>query len=273
MGVFMRYGVMAQRKKAEVDIYATQYLTFESPTNNITITPKYNQPGVSLQYSINEGSNWYDILPNSTTSSSKKILFRGKATGNKTLWSSLGYATPWVIDCASANINIYGNINTLLDDDYGSWNLPTTLDNYTFYYIFYQARKIINAENLVLPATTLANYSYGNMFGSCSYLLNAPKLPATTLSDNCYNSMFNGCSKLTTTVPELPATTLKSNCYAYMFKNCSDIKFSETQTGIYQTPWIVPATEDVYYWNRDMFVGTGGTFKSNPKLNTTYYHT
>lgn len=53
MGVFMRYGVMAQRKKAEVDIYATQYLTFESPTNNITITPKYNQPGVSLQYSIN----------------------------------------------------------------------------------------------------------------------------------------------------------------------------------------------------------------------------
>jgi len=74
----------------------------------------------------------------------------------------------------------------------------------------------------VLPATTLANYCYNNMFYNCSSLTTAPVLPATTLANYCYNSMFYNCSSLTT-APELPATTLANECYSYMFFNCPNV--------------------------------------------------
>ena len=79
---------------------------------------------------------------------------------------------------------------------------------------------LISAEDLVLPATDLADDCYAFMFNGCSNLVRAPKvLPAKVLADNCYYNMFGGCSSLTTT-PKLPATTLAERCYAYMFYGC-----------------------------------------------------
>jgi hypothetical protein len=34
------------------------------------------------------------------------------------------------------------------------------------------------------------------MFKDCTSLTTAPELPATTLMDHCYREMFNGCKKL-----------------------------------------------------------------------------
>ena len=34
------------------------------------------------------------------------------------------------------------------------------------------------------------------MFYGCKNLTTAPELPATTVADNCYSNMFNGCTKL-----------------------------------------------------------------------------
>ena len=50
------------------------------------------------------------------------------------------------------------------------------------------------------------------MFSNCTSLTSAPSLPATTLADYCYEDMFYGCTSLTT-APSLPATTLATNCY------------------------------------------------------------
>ena len=47
-----------------------------------------------------------------------------------------------------------------------------------------------------LPATTLADYCYHEMFSGCTSLNKAPKLPATTLAEKCYYGMFSGCSNL-----------------------------------------------------------------------------
>ena len=74
----------------------------------------------------------------------------------------------------------------------------------------------------VLPATTLAQYCYSNMFYNCTSLTTAPALPATTLANGCYSSMFYGCTKLTT-APELPATTLTEGCYSHMFEGCTSL--------------------------------------------------
>ena len=34
------------------------------------------------------------------------------------------------------------------------------------------------------------------MFSNCTSLTTAPALPATTLAEGCYQNMFNGCTKL-----------------------------------------------------------------------------
>lgn len=42
--------------------------------------------------------------------------------------------------------------------------------------------KLISAENLILPATTLCTKCYQSMFSNCQNLTIAPELPATTLA-------------------------------------------------------------------------------------------
>ena len=67
---------------------------------------------------------------------------------------------------------------------------------YTFRNLFRNNTHLINAENLILPATTLAEGCYATMFNGCTSLTIAPELHATTLSKTCYYQMFFGCSNL-----------------------------------------------------------------------------
>ena len=73
-----------------------------------------------------------------------------------------------------------------------------------------------------LPATTLADSCYYNMFSNCTSLTTAPELPATTLADSCYQYMFLGCTSLTT-APELPASKIKYRSYHFMFEGCTNL--------------------------------------------------
>jgi hypothetical protein len=149
---------------------------------------------------------------------------------------------------STANFDVQGNIMSLLYGDNFKGQIDLTGKYGVFKKLFYQNTKVINAENLSLPATTLADYCYQGMFGKCtnltaapqlpattlttgcyqgifqdcSSLVNAPELPATTLAIYCYAIMFNGCTSLTS-APELPATTLASSCYQYMFKDCTSL--------------------------------------------------
>jgi hypothetical protein len=123
-----------------------------------------------------------------------------------------------------------------------------TLEDYHFNRFFENDTTLIDASNLILPATMLAEACYSHIFCGCTNLVTAPKLPATTLAYYCYASMFSGCTNLTTapelsattlaercynemfwdctsltTAPELPATTLANNCYSYMFRGCTSL--------------------------------------------------
>ena len=53
------------------------------------------------------------------------------------------------------------------------------------------------------------------LFINNTTLVNAQdlQLPATTLADSCYNMMFYNWLYSLTTAPELPATTLANSCY------------------------------------------------------------
>ena len=113
---------------------------------------------------------------------------------------------------------------------YGSnFEGKTTITNEQAYHsafgrLFYgYQNNLVDASNLILPATTLANNCYNGMFDTCTVLEKAPALPATTLVEGCYNRMFSGCSSLET-APELPATTLANSCYRYMFSGCTALE-------------------------------------------------
>ena len=111
--------------------------------------------------------------------------------------------------------------STMLSDVSGLI-LPSTSMTLDAYAYMFQKTSITTAPEL--PATTLAQNCYGEMFRNCTSLTTAPALPATTLAQNCYQNMFYGCTSLTT-APELPATTLVSNCYRDLFRGCSSLTY------------------------------------------------
>ena len=148
----------------------------------------------------------------------------------------------------------------------------TTLASSCYSGMFYGCTSLTTAP--ALPATTLADYCYRDMFDGCTSLTTVPELPATTLASNCYRDMFYGCTSLTT-APALPATTLAESCYRNMFYGCVALKISSTQSSEYPTAWRIPSSGTISStakrWNTMMLSNTGGTFTSDPAINTTYY--
>ena len=193
--------------------YSKEYFTIEALENELTVTLSRN----ASEYCIDNGE-WITLSANTTSpsiNSGQTISFRME---NPTISPTYGIGTFNI----SKKFNVKGNIMSLLyaEDFEGQTDLSGM--NYTFYKLFYNCINLVNAENLVLPATTLATSCYSNMFNGCTSLTTAPELPATTLANYCYSSMFNGCTSLTT-APELKATTLTSGCYSYMFQGCTSL--------------------------------------------------
>jgi hypothetical protein len=122
---------------------------------------------------------------------------------------------------STAYFDVKGNIMSLLfGDDYAN---QTSLSNKNcaFAALFFQA-KVIDASNLILPATTLSYYCYAFLFQGCTSLTTAPQLPAITLAECCYKNMFYDCTSLII-APQLNATTLSDGCYYNMFGGCTTL--------------------------------------------------
>ena len=249
------------------------YLTIVALEDGLTAALSGN----TVEYCIDGDENWKSLASNTNTESINKgqtLSFRGKLS----ITSRKGVGTFKI----SKSCDLTGNCNSILfgDDavnnnslsgkDYAfrylfkncttirnvsSNFLPaTTLANYCYYNMFYGCTSLTTAAEL--PATTLANYCYRYMFYNCTSLKTASTLPATTLKPYCYQNMFYGCTSLTT-APELPATTLKSDCYSYMFRGCSKLNyikamFTTTPSFDYTCSWVSGvASSGTFVKNKD----------------------
>lgn len=98
----------------------------------------------------------------------------------------------------SIKTEIYGNVMSLLKgrDDFAKADAIEA--NNAFYGLFAGAEKLVNSteHKLVLPATTLMEGCYQDMFSGCKGLEKAPELPAPALVKDCYKEMFCDCAKL-----------------------------------------------------------------------------
>ena len=218
-----------------------------------------------MEYSLDNGTTWNTLAANTaspTVTSGNNIMWKQT---NLPTNSNNGIGT----FTSTGKFNVHGNIMSLLYAN-NFQNKTTLQSSYIFRKLFANANKLVSAEHLVLPATTLTTRCYNEMFSGCSSLTTAPKLPATTLANNCYDCMLYGCSSLTT-APELPATTLSNSCYFYMFSGCSSLNTApklpatvlaeycyegifENCTSLTTAPEL-PATTLADYCYANMFIG------------------
>ena len=204
--------------------YSKEPLTFKILSAG-TINWTASNTGITktIEYKVNGGkwvsitSNTGETAPSITVNSGDKIQFKGNNAQYATIPSSYNSFS------GSASFEAEGNIMSLIyGDDFK--NKLTISSAKAFLGLFRDCTNLISAENLVLPATTLADMCYYYMFGGCTSLTTVPELPATTMATYCYGRMFYGCTSLTT-VPSnlLPATTLARQCYVSMFQRCTSL--------------------------------------------------
>ena len=200
--------------------FSTEPLTFNITSGGSINWTVLGSSAKTIEYKLNDG-NWASITSNTegakiTVYSGDKVQFRG----NNAQYCD-GNSSYNMFSGSTAEFEVEGNIMSLINSE--NFATLTTLESgFTFVRLFSDCTGLTSAENLILPATTLAYYCYGGMFIGCTSLTTAPELPATKLADLCYAMMFHGCTKLTTS-PELPATTLAGYCYQYMFQGCTSL--------------------------------------------------
>ena len=211
----------------------------------------------SISYSTDNGETW-TTTANQDNKEEHLTIDVNVNTGDKVLWKGIATQTGYNDEddygdyvgsffSSDCEFDAKGNVMSLLYGD--NFKGQTTLEgDGAFCYLFYDYDEektcgIVNAKDLILPATTLAICCYRNMFHGCTLLTSAPILPATTLASSCYSDMFGGCTSLTS-APILPATTLVEGCYSFMFTGC---------TSLVNAP-ILPATTLANYCYQGMFV-------------------
>ena len=98
----------------------------------------------------------------------------------------------------SMKTEIFGNVMSLLKGKDNLESATTIEANNAFYGLFAGAEKLVNNTErlLVLPATTLTEGCYQDMFNGCKGIEKAPVLPAPKLEKGCYQEMFYDCAKL-----------------------------------------------------------------------------
>lgn len=201
-----RYGEIIRNSSDCPIVYNQEYLTIEilDTGNSDTATVYSNKSG--LEYRVDNGE-WQTYNGGIVCEKGSKIQWRGNltTTNNQRVFNVSDNAT----------YQTFGNINSVYDYD-------TFTDNcYDYENFFYNGKNLLYADNLILPATTLAQAAYKCMFNGCKSLVKAPVLPATELAIDCYCEMFKGCA--ITTAPALPATKMYQGCYYQMFGNCKQL--------------------------------------------------
>lgn len=212
--------------------YSQEYFTIESleDDNEIKFKIYYGDPtlGNKISYQLGGSDSWSTLTYDQTLVLNKNQTAKFKMNNPKIVALTYGPGTMGIgTFYVSKKYNVKGNIMSLLHGDDFVDKVSLSGKAGVFKYLFRPysyVNPLIDASNLILPATTLAGSCYHYMFQQNTLLTSAPKLPATTLDGSCYQYMFSGCTSLTT-APELPATTLTAGCYLSMFHGCNSLNY------------------------------------------------
>jgi len=188
--------------------YSQMYFTIESLVDNNEI--KMNRSGSpnnpTIEYSLDNGETWTTKnITGSTTfatiNSGDTIIFKGNNTQLSIAYNKYNYFT------ATKNFKVYGNVMSLLNGDDFKTNYEFNSSVTDHCDGILRSGALVDASNLILPATTLYESCYNGMFRDAGHLVYGPKLlPALDVPHDAYSSMFEGCVKLVEG-PEINAIT------------------------------------------------------------------
>ena len=162
--------------------------------NGITLTN-------DIHYTINT-TGAYDIQAKKgdvvQLYSLNSALGGGSSSAARALTRAVDEGAKYINIRPSMKTEIFGNVMSLLKGKDGLEGATAIEAKNAFYGLFAGADKLVNNDErlLVLPATTLTEGCYQDMFNGCKGIEKAPELPAPTLVKDCYQEMFAGCSKL-----------------------------------------------------------------------------
>lgn len=275
--------------------YDDKYLKFTALEDGTFTFTMYSALTVAnftyAAYSLDDGATWTRAdnvastvvtLTTPTVHAGDKVLWKGKGLRVNTATSNTSVNGMF---SSTGHFDVSGNIMSILfEDDFS--DKKSTVNTNAFSGLFQGCTYLVNAENLLLPATTLTNYcyfclfrncsslittpkldraksipsyAYGNMFQGCTSLMTTPELPATTLTGTyAYSAMFSSCTNLQYVMKTLPATSLSNYCYQYMFDGCTSLPSTPT----------LPATTVSSYGYYYMFRGCT-SLSSTPTLSAT----
>lgn len=180
----------------------------------------------TVSYSLDGGLTWStpsDSILISVHSGDTIMWKKGNAQNGGRLFTfnNISWET-------QAPFNVHGNIMSLI---YGDDFIDKTSVGVNIFRGLFEGSKVVNASGLLLPATTLSESCYMDMFYGCTSLETAPQLPAEILAKLCYANMFYGCSSLVQT-SDLPATDLPYGCYNSMFRDCISLSGTPDIKGV-----------------------------------------
>ena len=240
------------QRKAPTPRPVSKYFYIENisdKVNEIVLTgelPK-QQPNCKFEYST-DGKQWQvwgsthdpmtsELLPrykyglNIKLQPKQRMYLRGD---NKTL--ATDYYGRNTVLFNQYEVNIGGDLTTLISKEGNVLDL--TGRDYCFLDLFTRA-KVKNADNLILPSTTLSKSCYCGLFSSATGELNSLEsanfeLPAEVLTEDCYRAMMKA-TKISKS-PIIKAKTMGKNSLIMMFADCSNMnevtinfeKWSET---------------------------------------------
>lgn len=235
--------------------YSLDYFTIESleDSNTIKIAKAKSPANLSLSYSTDDGSTWTDLTITggqdfTTINTGDKIIFKGINNCFASAWDSYYRFN------ASKNFNVYGNAMSLLfGDNFTSNSEFASNTTYNLCGLFYGTTTLVDASNLIFPATTCTAGCYNGAFRGCTSLTTAPQLPALYSAIDCYSSMFEGCINLEI-APEINLVNMSQNCCKRMF--CMNRSSKITTPKMTKSP-ILRCTTGVQGCYEEMFKGNG----------------
>ena len=243
---------LSAEKLQEVD--KSTPLTFIATDNGkITISFK---GGVTLSsdihYTVNGGEE--QTISKSTEGSYEINLYKGNMVQFYSTNSALssggasarGFTRAVADDAKYINIQttmntvIFGNVMSLVKGKDNLASADAIEANKAFYGLFAGANQLVNDQhrNIALPATTLKDGCYQDMFYGCKGIERAPELPALTLVKECYKEMFYDCSKLNY-VKSLATDISATDCTKDWLGKAGTEAASKKAVVDSETPWVI----------------------------------
>jgi hypothetical protein len=216
-----------------------------------------------IYYSLDDGATW-----NNQTLSSGTITFGTINEGEKIIFkcTTRNWASDWNKYNrfnGSKNFKVYGNVMSLLYGDNFTTNSEfSSGSTFNLTGLFYGTTTIIDASNLILPATICVRSCYNGMFRDATNLSHGPKeLPGLYGFQDSYSSMFEGCINLEEG-PDINLISVSSSC-------CCQRMFCMNRNSKITTPKMTksPVIKNLTFESgssavfRDFFKGNGNLVK------------